>query len=174
MLNGYSPRGKSCKLHHEPFFLLCNSKVRVIEQKGIVCLTQGSYFAVRVDVVAFLHIFKNVVVACLLPFRFKFIVATLGTHFSRCSNKNFKFSIRKNHSAYVATIHNDAFVTSHALLLCRHGLAHKGEGGNRANVWTHLHAANLLFYAFTIKVHQGEFCFRVEFKVHHHVFHHAF
>ena len=49
-----------------------------------------------VKIVALLHILQYLVVISFHALALKFVVATLGAHFCRCGDKDFKFGIGKN------------------------------------------------------------------------------
>ena len=51
----------------EPVALLLAGEGRVVEHQRIGSLTQGVHFAVRVDVVALLHVLENRLVAPAMP-----------------------------------------------------------------------------------------------------------
>ena len=80
----------------------------------------------RVDVVALLYILQNIFVVGLHAFAFQLVIAALGTYLSTGGDEDFQFSIEEDDGADIATVHHDADVVAHLLLLRHHSLAHEG------------------------------------------------
>ena len=108
-------------LVHEPLLLFRDSHVAVVQKYGIVGLAQRRYLAVGVDVVALLHILKDILLVGLHTLGLELIVTALGTHLGRGGDKNLELGIGEDGGAYVAAVHHDALVAAHSLLLLDHG-----------------------------------------------------
>ena len=59
-------------------------------------------------------------------FLHQFIVAALRPHLCSGGDEDLQLSMREDHGANVATVHDDTSFETHRLLLGYHGLAHEG------------------------------------------------
>ena len=126
--------------------------VRIVDEYGVVGLPQRTFGAVCVAVVALFHVGQHGIVGFGLSFGLQFVVAALGAYFGRGGNKHFQLGVGKNHGADVATIHHDAFVDAHALLLAHKFAAHKPDGAHAAGAIGHFERAYQAFDIFSVQI----------------------
>ena len=144
------------KALQQPLHLFLTGEVAVVQEQGILGLSQRCYFAVRIYVVTLLHVFQDVGIFHRLSLGCKFQITPLGAHFGRGGDKDLQFGIGKDHCADITSIHHDALLAAHLLLLPRQRLAHKGKCRHRAYPRRHLHRADFLLDDFAVHTGQGQ------------------
>ena len=108
-----------------------------------------------VDIIALLHILEDIIKVGWHTLSLQFVVASLGAHNGRCRDKYFQFGIGEHRRANVATVHHDALVLTHRLLLLYHRLAHEGQCSHLAHPRRHLHRAYLCLHHLAVETCVG-------------------
>ena len=124
----------------------------IVEEQGIRCLTQWTYLAMRVDIVAFLYVLENIVVVGRHSFLLQFVVTPLGTYLCRCCDEDLQLGIGEDDRANVAPVHHNTTSLTHLLLLGYHRLSHERQGCDGADMTGHLQRTDELLDTFPIEM----------------------
>ena len=58
------------ELFRQPFLLLFDAQIRIVEQQSVICFAQWTHFTILVDVIPLLYVLKNFFEAAFLAFCF--------------------------------------------------------------------------------------------------------
>jgi hypothetical protein len=58
------------ELFRQPFLLLFDAQIRIVEQQSVICFAQWTHFTMLVDVIPLLYVLKNFFEAAFLAFCF--------------------------------------------------------------------------------------------------------
>ena len=117
-----------------------------------------------IDIVAFLHVLQYVVIVGWHALDLQFLEASLCSNLGCCGHEYLQFGVGEHHGAYVATVHDDAFVFAHLLLFLYEFLSYGRYGGYGTNLLRHLQRADEVFHALPVKIGVGTSCLLVQLE----------
>ena len=141
----------------------------VVEHQRIVSLTQRRRLAMCVDIVALLHVLQYLVEVGGHALCFKLLEAALGAYLGRSGDENLQFGVGEHHRSYVASVHHDALLFAHSLLLLHEFLAYERQRRNRTHVLRHLQCAYVALHALAVEAHLRQLCLAVQLESELHV-----
>ena len=136
----------------------------VVEFNGIISLAQGTHLTMGVDIVALLHVLQDVVVVGRHPLGFQFVETALGTYLSAGSDEDLQFCIGEDGGADVATVHHNALVLAHLLLLGYHRRAYEADSRNGTDMVADFQGTDVVLHAYIIQIGVGTSCLWIELE----------
>ena len=137
--------------------LFLSIEIGVVEDYGVVCLAQGAFLAVAINVVAELKVghdlfYRDVWIGLVVFFK-----AALYTDVWFGGHEYLQLGVGEYHSAYVTAVHYYASLSAHLLLLTYGEGAHFFDGGYLTYFFSYDKVADVALDVLFIQVNLGLF-----------------